>query len=115
MLRLVFGIPVRLHRGCTTAHHHCGVGRFLLLSRRMPTRRAARVLVRSRAPVRSWAGSLGRVVVALAGRGWAVFVDTPFVLAALAVAALVDSSPVQGVLADHVVDGRAQVTQLFLE
>src|SRR5580698_9073106 len=65
--------------------------------------------------VRRRAGTPGRIVVALARRGRLVFVDAPFVQAALAVAAPVDGGPVQGVLADHVVDGRAQVSELFLQ
>jgi hypothetical protein len=65
--------------------------------------------------VRRRPGTPGRIVVALARRGRLVLVDAPFVQAALAVAALVDGGPVQGVLADHVVDGRAQVPELFLK
>jgi transcriptional regulator with XRE-family HTH domain len=48
-------------------------------------------------------------------RARAVVVGPPFVEAALAVAAPVHGVPVQGVLADDVVDRGAQVTELLLE
>jgi hypothetical protein len=94
---------------------------------RAPTGPAGRpcragVLVRSGAAVvscgvavRRRARTLGRIVVTLARRGRVVLLDAPFVQAALAVAALVDGGPVQGVLADHVVDGRAEVSELLLQ